>query len=118
MNGSVYLAHHGVKGQKWGVRRYQNENGSYTNTGKSHRKEFAKTLGVAAAAGLVGGILSGTAGFALSTANPVFISAAAATYIGKSAVTNSLGTIGSTAVRTLASSESTNRGKEAIYGRK
>ncbi len=25
----VYLAHHGVKGQKWGIRRYQNEDGSY-----------------------------------------------------------------------------------------
>lgn len=29
-----YLAHHGVKGQKWGVRRYQNEDGSLTNAGK------------------------------------------------------------------------------------
>ena len=24
-----YIAHHGIKGQKWGVRRYQNEDGSY-----------------------------------------------------------------------------------------
>lgn len=28
------LIHHGVKGQKWGVRRYQNEDGSLTNAGK------------------------------------------------------------------------------------
>lgn len=24
-----YLAHHGIKGQKWGIRRFQNEDGSY-----------------------------------------------------------------------------------------
>lgn len=29
------LYHHGVKGQKWGVRNYQNEDGSYTSAGKS-----------------------------------------------------------------------------------
>ena len=29
-----YLAHHGVKGQKWGVRRYQNTDGSLTEEGK------------------------------------------------------------------------------------
>lgn len=27
------LCHHGVKGQKWGVRRFQNADGSYTNAG-------------------------------------------------------------------------------------
>lgn len=32
-----YLCHHGIKGQRWGVRRYQNEDGSYTNTGKKRR---------------------------------------------------------------------------------
>lgn len=29
-----YLAHHGIKGQKWGIRRYQNEDGSLTEAGK------------------------------------------------------------------------------------
>lgn len=29
-----YLAHFGVKGQRWGVRRFQNEDGSLTSAGK------------------------------------------------------------------------------------
>lgn len=32
--GHSYLVHHGVKGQKWGVRRYQNSDGSLTPAGK------------------------------------------------------------------------------------
>ena len=35
------LYHHGVRGQKWGVRRYQNADGSYTAAG---RKRYAKQL--------------------------------------------------------------------------
>ena len=31
-----YLEHHGIKGQKWGIRRYQNPDGSLTETGKKH----------------------------------------------------------------------------------
>ena len=31
------LYHHGIKGQKWGVRRYQNTDGSYTDEGKRRR---------------------------------------------------------------------------------
>lgn len=29
------LYHHGVKGQKWGIRRYQNEDGTLTEEGKA-----------------------------------------------------------------------------------
>lgn len=36
-NGELY--HHGVKGQKWGVRKYQNQNGELTAAGKKHRKQ-------------------------------------------------------------------------------
>lgn len=37
MNQEEYLAHHGVIGQKWGVRRYQNYDGSLTALGRKHR---------------------------------------------------------------------------------
>lgn len=31
-----YLAHYGIKGQKWGVRRFQNSDGSLTQLGREH----------------------------------------------------------------------------------
>ena len=34
----IYLAHHGVKNQRWGVRRFQNPDGSLTEEGKRRMK--------------------------------------------------------------------------------
>ena len=40
-----YLEHHGVLGQKWGVRRFQNADGSLTPKGKKRKeKEFSKEV--------------------------------------------------------------------------
>lgn len=38
------LYHWGVKGMKWGVRRYQNKNGTLTSAGKKRRKSQQKKL--------------------------------------------------------------------------
>lgn len=55
------LYHHGVKGMKWGVRRYQNKDGSLTEAGKKRvsqksdperRKEIAKKVAVGTVATL------------------------------------------------------------------
>ena len=37
------LTHWGIKGQKWGVRRYQNEDGSYTKEGKERYNKRYRT---------------------------------------------------------------------------
>lgn len=39
---STWLAHHGVIGMKWGVRRYQNADGSYTKRGLEHYRNTEK----------------------------------------------------------------------------
>lgn len=39
MQGDYTLYHHGIKGQRWGIRRFQNKDGSYTSEGKKHRDE-------------------------------------------------------------------------------
>lgn len=45
MNEHIYLAHHGIKGMKWGVRRFRNPDGSLTEAGrKRYSKQLRKTV--------------------------------------------------------------------------
>lgn len=58
MDEHTYLIHHGIKGQKWGIRRYQNPDGTLTSEGKKRyynsdgsfttdkklRREFSKLM--------------------------------------------------------------------------
>ena len=40
-----YLAHHGIKGQRWGIRRFQNEDGTLTKQGKlRYTKQLVKSF--------------------------------------------------------------------------
>ena len=55
------LYHHGIKGQKWGIRRYQNPDGSLTEEGKQKLKKAAVglalgTIGVTAGVGIAKGV--------------------------------------------------------------
>lgn len=42
--GNYDLAHHGIKGQKWGVRRYQNSDGTLTAAGKRRYVKDVKRI--------------------------------------------------------------------------
>lgn len=41
------IYHHGIKGQKWGVRRFQNKDGSLTTFGKKRQAQFKAAAEVA-----------------------------------------------------------------------
>lgn len=41
------LMHYGVKGQKWGVRRYQRSDGTYTSAGRKRRNRYERAADAA-----------------------------------------------------------------------
>lgn len=43
-NDSNTLMHYGIKGMKWGVRRYQNYDGSYTQRGLARFRKSEKNM--------------------------------------------------------------------------
>ena len=52
-----YLEHHGIKGQKWGIRRFQREDGTRTEAGKKRYRsdEYKRGLAIATCkGGLIG----------------------------------------------------------------
>lgn len=51
-NQTNYLCHHGVKGQKWGIRRYLKEN--YEKRSRRHNKTYDEKGGLNAALGATG----------------------------------------------------------------
>ena len=72
-----YLAHHGILGQKWGVRRYQNADGSLTDEGRKkygvksnyYKNKNIKSLVAAGATAGIGGTVKGVADYVSNMAN-------------------------------------------------
>lgn len=126
MYSNEYLAHYGIKKQKWGQRRYQNPDGSLTEEGRirygvgkgrlgvSENTKEKSRLGakVGAAVGLADGVVGGAvtnAAFILAGASPSVALGIGAAYLTGTIINGTL--LG-------ASLGAINGAAETAYGRK
>lgn len=101
------LEHHGIKGQKWGVRRYRNYDGTLTSAGKKLARNVRRGAAVGAGLGTIGAARWAKAyeQLALEATNGQFhasnkyIAKEGAFHIGKNAVKFALATAGATLLK-------------------
>lgn len=110
-----YIAHYGVKGQKWGVRRYQNKDGTRIKSSRgSEVKQIAKKVGKSVAVGAVGGIASGAVTLAFAAAAPGTLPTSAVFAVGKSVCTRAATSAGMTLASELMNSSAVSSGKKKV----
>ena len=110
---SNYLEHYGVKGMHWGIRRYQNKNGSYTEAGKKRYKTSFKEKNLKSVGGIPKEYIDmGKDAFKSVAKDPRFIISAAA------AIVPGLISLGKIAYRRIKNARENRRKMTTTYDRR
>ena len=125
------LYHHGIKGQKWGVRRYQNPDGSFTDEGRRRygygkgsldsmtentADKIAKGAKIGVGVGVASGVLSTASQAAIYSmlgvaAPPAVLIGAGTSFIASGALG---GLVNGTVVGSIVGAVSTSRGRKHL----